>query len=79
VPAARFNAFPPMPTDSLRRRQKTTLLLLGTSLLLAGLAMLFFLRRVPLPLRIVGGATDVVAGAVVLLLVRQKFSGQPPA
>jgi hypothetical protein len=62
----------------LRRRQKRTLLILGSVLVAAGLLILLFLERVPLPLRLLLGATDLIAGAVLLLVVRQKFSDPPP-
>ncbi len=58
-----------------RRRQKRTLLVLGSLLVAAGLVILVFLERVPLPLRLLLGASDLIAGAVLLLVVRQKFSG----
>lgn len=63
---------------ALRQRQKRTLQILGTVLVAAGLAILVFLERVPLPLRLLLGATDLIAGAVLLLVVRQKFSPPPP-
>ncbi len=56
-----------------RLRQKRTLLILATLLISGGLAVLFLLQRMPLPLRIVVGLTDLVAGAVLLVVVRQKF------
>ncbi len=62
----------------LRRRQKRTLTVLGIVLFAAGLVILAFLQRVPLPLRLLLGATDLIAGAVLLLVVRQKFSDAPP-
>ncbi len=65
--------------SDLRRRQKRTLTLLGTVLVVAGLVILAFLQRVPLPLRLLLGATDLIAGAVLLLVVRQKFSDGPTA
>lgn len=56
-----------------RARQKRTIQLLSALLIAGGLAVLFFLTRMPLPLRILVGLTDVVAGAVLLVVVRQKF------
>ncbi len=61
-----------MSTDP-RARQKRTLLLLASLLIVGGLVILFLLQRMPLPLRILVGLTDVVAGAVLLVVVRQKF------
>lgn len=56
-----------------RARQKFTLLTLAAFLIGTGLFLLFVLKRVPLPLRIVGGLSDIVAGSVLLVLARQKF------
>lgn len=54
-------------------RQKRTIQILATLLIAGGLAILLFLDRAPLPLRILVGLTDVIAGAVLLVVVRQKF------
>lgn len=56
-----------------RARQKRTLVILSTLLILGGCVVLFLLKRMPLPMRILVGLTDVVAGAVLLVVVRQKF------
>lgn len=56
-----------------RARQKRTIQILAALLLAGGLAVLFLLTKMPLPLRILVGLTDVVAGAVLLVVVRQKF------
>ncbi|WP_414662137.1 hypothetical protein [Horticoccus sp. 23ND18S-11] len=42
-------------------------------LIAGGLAVLFFLQRMPLPMRILVGLIDVFAGLGFLVLVRQKF------
>lgn len=47
--------------------------MLGVLLILAGLVVAVFLRRIPLPLRLMIGLGDVIAGSTLLLLVRQKF------
>jgi multidrug efflux pump subunit AcrB len=57
-----------------RARQKRTLVILATFLIVAGLVVLFALERIPLPLRILMGLTNTIAGAVLLLVARQKFS-----
>lgn len=62
-----------MTTDP-RARQRRMLLILGPALIVGGLVVLLFLTRMPLPLRILVGLTDIVAGCVLLLVVRQKFS-----
>jgi len=67
----------PDPTRQ-RARQKRILVMLATVLIVAGLLLLFVLERVPLPLRILMGLGDLVAGAVLLVVVRQKFPTHPP-
>ncbi|HUR56393.1 MAG TPA: hypothetical protein VM029_01700 [Opitutaceae bacterium] len=56
-----------------RARQKAGLLALGLVLIATGVVVAFLLRRIPLPLRLLIGFGDVVAGCVLLVLVRQKF------
>ena len=65
---------PPSPPTSARLsvRQKRTLRLLAGFLIVSGLFILLVLDRMPLPLRIMVGLTDVVAGLGLLVLVRQK-------
>ncbi len=63
-----------------RSRQRFTVMALASFLIAAGLLLLFVLKRVPLPLRIVAGLGDVVAGCVLLVVARQKFArAEPPA
>jgi uncharacterized membrane protein HdeD (DUF308 family) len=59
--------------DAVRTRQRRTLAILATLLIVGGLVVLFVLTRMPGPLRILVGLTDIVGGAVLLVLVRQKF------
>jgi hypothetical protein len=54
-------------------------LLLATVLIATGLMVLLFLSRLPLPLRLLIGCGDVIAGIVLLVLVRQKVPPAPPA
>ena len=49
------------------------MLVLATALLIGGVVVLALLTRIPLPLRIAVGATDLIASAVLFLVVRQKF------
>ena len=58
-----------------RARQKTIVTILGFVLIAGGLIVLFALKRMPLPMRLLVGLTDVFAGLTMLVLVRQKFSG----
>jgi hypothetical protein len=65
-----------MNDDSLRQRrarQRFTVLVLATVLIVGGLVVLFALQRLPLPMRIFAGLGDIVAGCVLLVLARQKF------
>ncbi len=56
-----------------RVRQKKILMLLGFGLVAGGLVILFALQRMPTPLRILVGLTDIVAGLTMLVVARQKF------
>ena len=56
-----------------RARQKRTITILAVGLIVAGLVMIVALERMPLPMRLLVGLTDVVAGATLLVVVRQKF------
>jgi hypothetical protein len=56
-----------------RQRQKRTITVLATLLIIGGLIVMFGLERMPLPLRLMVGLTDVFAGLTMLVLVRQKF------
>jgi hypothetical protein len=57
-----------------RSRQKFAIVSLALFLIVIGLLLVFVLKRAPLPMRIIGGLGDLVAGAVLLTLVRQKFN-----
>lgn len=67
-------AAPARPTAEprLSPRQKRTLRLLAGILIAGGLVVLGLLERMPLPLRIIVGLTDIVAGLGLLVFVRQK-------
>ncbi len=60
-------------TANRRQRQRRTLIVIGCSLIAAGLGVAFLLTRLPLPARILTGLVDVFAGCFLLLVVRQKF------
>jgi hypothetical protein len=64
---------PPPPTVD-RARLRKQLLALATALLVGGVVVLVFLSRIPLPLRLAVGLTDLIASAVLFLVVKQKFS-----
>jgi uncharacterized membrane protein HdeD (DUF308 family) len=63
---------PPPPAQ--RARLKKQMLALGFTLIIGGLVVLAFLTRIPLPLRLAVGLIDLIAGSVLLLAARQKFS-----
>ena len=56
-----------------RERQKRSLVALAILLIVGGAAVLLLLHRMPLPLRILIGLGDIVAGCGLLVLVRQKI------
>lgn len=56
-----------------RTRQKRLLNILGPILIGSGLVVLIFLDRIPWPMRVAIGFGDLVAGAIILLVVRQKY------
>jgi nitrate reductase gamma subunit len=60
-------------------RQKRLVVLLAVLLILAGAVILFVLRRVPLPMRIMAGLGDVFIGCVLLVMVNQVRPPPPPA
>jgi len=68
----------PAPRSAQRARQRTTLLILAFGLIVGGLLILFVLKKVPPPLRILMGLTDLFAGLVLLVVVRQKFKASGP-
>ena len=68
---------PPLPPDQ-RARLRRQMLILATALALGGFVVLAFLSRIPLPLRLAIGLGDLIAAAVLFLVVRQKFSTPPP-
>jgi uncharacterized membrane protein HdeD (DUF308 family) len=64
----------PTPNPAAQRaRQRKTLLILGFALIAGGIVILIALQRMPAPLRILVGLTDIVAGLTLLIVVRQKF------
>lgn len=68
---------PTDPARAQRARQKTSVLLACTLLLLSAVALLTLpLNKVPFPIRALVAAGDVVIAAVLWLVARQKFSGK---
>lgn len=60
-----------------RKRYGLKLRALAAVLIVGGFVVLLLLERMPLPLRMLVGATDVIAGVVLLVVAKQKFSGGP--
>jgi uncharacterized membrane protein HdeD (DUF308 family) len=58
----------PPPTKR-ARRQRRTALAIAAVLILAGVAVLAFLPRVPTPTRLLTGFTDILLGAFLIVLV----------
>lgn len=72
-------ATPPETTLGTSARVRKKMLILATILVLGGLVVLLFLDRIPLPLRLAVGLSDLIGAAVLFVVVRQKFSRPPPA
>lgn len=62
----------PATEPRLSPQQKRTLRILAVVLIAGGVVVLALLERMPLPLRIIVGLTDIVAGLGLLVFVRQK-------
>ena len=68
-------SLPPDPARLTRERAKLkrTVLILAPILILGGVAVLLFVDRLPMPLRMLVGLGDIVVGLVLLVLLKQKF------
>ena len=65
---------PPLNDDDAQRsRQALGLKVVVVMLLVFAVIVGFFLKILPLPVRVLVAATDVIAAAVLLLVIRQKF------
>ncbi|HWA08777.1 MAG TPA: hypothetical protein VG838_04835 [Opitutaceae bacterium] len=67
---------PSLPEELRHTRQKLTLIVLSTVLILGGFFVLLALRRAPLPARLVMGFGDFVGAFVLLTFLRQNYSGK---
>ncbi|MEO6004754.1 MAG: hypothetical protein ABIZ04_20000 [Opitutus sp.] len=73
------NSHPPLDETQIakeRSRQAAGLKVVIGFLLLAAVIVGGFLTSLPLPVRLMVAATDVVVATVLFLVVRQKFSGK---
>ena len=59
-----------------RSRQKVILLVFAGVLMVGVILVLFVLKRMPLPMRLVIGLGDVIAASALLLILRQKYGGK---
>ena len=60
--------------DQERARQAAALKVIIAFLLVAAVVVVGFVKIIPLPLRVLVAATDVIGAAVLWLVLRQKFS-----
>jgi hypothetical protein len=66
---------PPSSADDVQRaRQANGLKAVVVILLVFAVIVGFFLKVLPLPVRILVAVTDVIAAAVLALIIRQKFT-----
>lgn len=56
-----------------RARLRRTVLILAPTLIVAGILILAFLTKMPLPLRLLTGFGDIIVGLVLLVLLKQKY------
>ena len=63
-------------TDRERARQAAALKVIIAFLLVAAIVVARFVKVIPLPLRLLVAATDVIGAAVLWLVLRQKFSNK---
>lgn len=69
---------PPEPVSApLTRRQKNILIVMSAVLFFGGLAIMLFLKRLPLPARLALGIVDMIGAAVLVLFLRQNAAKQP--
>ena len=68
---------PPENNDAVQRaRQAAGLKVVVVMLLIFAIIVGFFLTVLPLPVRIIVAAVDVIAALVLATIIRQKFSGR---
>ncbi|ACB75286.1 hypothetical protein [Opitutus terrae] len=63
----------PPPPDSTLLRQRRVLQIAIVVLIVGAIAIAGFVPRIPLPVRLFVAATDLIAAAVLWLVLRQKF------
>jgi heme A synthase len=60
------------PTETLSPRQRRILVVMSVVLFLAGVGIMLFLQRLPLPARLGLGIIDVIVAAVLVIFLRQN-------
>lgn len=66
-------AFDPNKTARERAKLRRTVLILAPTLIAGGILVLVFLQRMPMPLRVLVGVGDILVGATLLVLLKQKY------
>lgn len=56
-----------------RARLRRTVLLLAPTMIVAGILIIAFLDRIPMPVRLLMGFGNIIVGLVLLLLLKQKY------
>lgn len=64
---------PTPPPDPTLLRQRRVLQIAIVILIVGAIAIAGFVTRIPLPVRLFVAATDLIAAAVLWLVLRQKF------
>jgi heme A synthase len=60
------------PSETLTPRQQRILVVMSVVLFLAGVGIMLFLQRLPLPARLGLGMVDVIVSAVLVVFLRQN-------
>ena len=69
---------PPEPTVvPLTGRQRTILIVMSAVLFFGGIAIMLFLKRLPLPARLGLGIVDIIGAAVLVVFLRQNSPKGP--
>lgn len=53
-------------------RQKRIIVIASCALIVGGFVVMFFVKRLPLPARMLVGMTDVVGGIVLIILAKKE-------
>jgi uncharacterized membrane protein HdeD (DUF308 family) len=53
-------------------RQKRIVMIASCALIVGGFVVMFFVKRLPLPMRILVGMTDMIGGVVLIILAQKE-------